>query len=165
MRDATLTKDTAAAISVGMGQIAMIRRGEIARAVLGSCIGVAIYNPGRAIAAVAHVVLAESQGNTSALPGKFADQAIPAMLEMLAREGVGRADLVAKIAGGANMFGGNGPIQIGRNNHAAVRELLGRQRIPIVAEDVGGDKGRRVSFDTELCQLVVEFAGLEPIVL
>ncbi|MCA9262181.1 MAG: hypothetical protein KDA61_23345, partial [Planctomycetales bacterium] len=89
--------------------------------------------------------------------------AIPELLRLLAAEGVGRPSLSAKLAGGANMFGGNGPIQIGAQNHQAVTQALAALNIPITGEHVGGDKGRRVSFQPSRGVMVVEIAGQPPI--
>ena len=48
--------------NVGMGQIALVGPGESAKAVLGSCIGLALYHPRFEIASFAHIVLAKSDG-------------------------------------------------------------------------------------------------------
>ena len=147
-----------------MGQIALIAEDELAGAVLGSCIGLAIYHPRFNVAAVAHIVLAQSAGR-SGMPGKFADTAIPEMLRLLAAEGVSPTGLVSKLAGGSNMFGSNGPIQVGEANHAAVVELLKHSAIQVAAEDVGGSKGRRIRFDPTSKDMLIEIAGCEPVCL
>lgn len=153
----TLPRKTAEA-SVGMAQIAVVSQGEVARAVLGSCIGLTLYHEPRKIAAVAHIVLPQGQ-NRPGPPGKFADTAIPEMLSLLAGHGLSRIGLVAKLAGGANMFSSSGPLQIGRENHAIVRELLQELRIPIAGEHVGGKLGRRITFDSATGVLHIEMAG------
>ena len=150
--------------NVGMGQIALVRSGEAAKAVLGSCIGLALYHPRYSVATVAHIVLAKSEGREG-MPGKFADTAIPEMLKMLAGEQVSPHGLVAKLAGGANMFGSNGPIQVGESNHAAVLSLLREAKVRVAGENVGGSKGRRVTFDPKSKEMLIEIAGSEPICL
>lgn len=144
--------------SVGMAQIVVVQQGELARAVLGSCIGLVLMHETRKIAAVAHVVLPQGQGRPGP-PGKFADTAIPEMLLMLADHGLSRIGLTAKLAGGANMFSSSGPLQIGRENHAVVKSLLQELRIPIVSEHVGGKVGRRITFDSATGVLHIEMAG------
>ena len=71
------------------------------RTVLGSCIGVALYDRRAGIGGLAHVMLPDSRGEVK-MPGKFADTAIPALVEKLTQAGAGK--LSAKIAGGANML-------------------------------------------------------------
>jgi chemotaxis protein CheD len=149
---------------VGMAQIVMTSGDEPARSVLGSCIGLVLHDQKLQIAAVAHIVLPSSCGR-SGPPGKFADTAIPYMLDQLARKGAGRSKLVAKVVGGASMFSASGPIQIGEANYAAVKELLAASRIPIIAEHVGGGKGRRITFVPNTGELTVETAGDPTVVI
>jgi chemotaxis protein CheD len=144
--------------NVGMAQIALVAQGEVARAVLGSCIGLVIYHEPKRTAAVAHIVLPQGQDRPGPA-GKFADTAIPEMLAMLAACNISRVGLVAKLAGGANMFSSSGPLQIGRENHAMVTQLLHGLRIPVVSEHVGGKVGRRITFDSSSGQLQIEMAG------
>lgn len=150
--------------SVGMAQIAVVQQGDLARAVLGSCIGLVLMHEQRKIAAVAHIVLPQGQGRPGPA-GKFADTAIPEMLLLLADHGLSRIGLTAKLAGGANMFGSNGPLQIGRENHAVVKALLQELRIPIVREHVGGKVGRRMTFDSATGELHIEMAGSPSVTL
>lgn len=148
--------------NVGMAQIAVVSGESTLRTVLGSCIGLVLYHAPRKIAAMAHIVLPSSSDRPGP-PGKFADTAIPELLRLLSAEGVTRSSLSAKLAGGANMFGGSGPIQIGAHNHEAVVQSLAALNIPITGEHVGGAKGRRVSFQPSRCVMVVEIAGQPPI--
>lgn len=154
------TNSTVKDTLVGMGQIAAGRPPERMRAVLGSCIGLAIYHPRLKTGAMAHVVLPDSAGRGGP-PGKFADTAVPEMLRQLGRLGVPAAGLAAKMAGGANMFNGSGPLQIGDANAQAVLQALRAAGIRVLAQETGGTCGRRVTFD---CAggLSVECTGQPP---
>lgn len=154
----SLAAEKSAEATVGMAQIALLERDETAKAVLGSCIGLVLYHPLRKAAAVAHIVLPRGE-NRPGPPGKFADTAIPHMVDQLLGKGISRAGLVAKLAGGANMFGSGGPIQIGKENQAAVKDILKQLRIPIAGEHVAGTKGRRITFDAATGTLQVDVAG------
>jgi chemotaxis protein CheD len=81
------------------------------------------------------------------------------MLESLKELGTPYHALTAKFAGGANMFSGSGPLQIGEANAEAVARALDRAGIRIVGQDVGGTKGRRVTFDCASGEMTVECAG------
>ena len=120
-----------------------------------------LYHPRTRHAVLAHIILPDSQGRPQSAPGKFADTAIPHMLKLLERAGVSTSGLVAKLAGGANMFGHNGPLQIGTANGAAVAEALAGAGIRVFAEDVGGSQGRRISLDCATGDIVIEIAGVE----
>jgi chemotaxis protein CheD len=145
-------------ILVGMGQIAAGAAPQRMRAILGSCIGLALYHPGRKTGAMAHIVLPESAGRDGA-PGKFADTAVPQMLELLRKQGLPACGLTAKLAGGANMFNGSGPLKIGDANAVAVAAALKKAGIRVAAQDVGGMRGRRVDFDCGSGEMIVQCAG------
>ncbi len=141
--------------TVGMGKVEVA--GEQARltAVLGSCIGVAVHHLRSRRGALAHVVLPDSNDRGTA-PGKFADTAVPFILKQL---GVPPTSLVAKIVGGARMFGTKGPMQIGEANTKAIVQALDRAGVRIAARDVGGTSGRRIAFDCETGELTVDTVG------
>jgi chemotaxis protein CheD len=149
-----------------MGEMAVAQGEGLLRTLLGSCLGVALYDRRLKIAGLAHVVLPHSQGTTE-LPGKFADTAIPELLRRLAALAGGESlKLTAKLAGGANMFTAAGaPGTIGEQNAAAVEDVLAAQRIPIVARHLGGEQGRRMTLDTTSGQVTIEIVGSESLVM
>ena len=168
MSTATVTTDTATNAKtspmVGMAQLALVAKPDRARAVVGSCIGLGLYHSRAGIAMLGHIVLPNS-GGRSGPPGKFADTAIPHMIEQMQSQGAGKPGLVAKIAGGANMFATSGPLQIGQQNATAVLELLKELSIPVAAEHVGGTKGRRITVDSGTGELAIEIVGQPTVVL
>jgi chemotaxis protein CheD len=143
---------------VGMGQIVAGGAPQQMKAIVGSCIALAMHHPRLKKGALAHIVLPTAAGR-SGTPGKFADTAVPGMLELFKELGVPVHALTAQIAGGANMFGSAGPLQIGDANIKAVIEALRTAGIPIAAQDVGGARGRRVLFDCAGGEMIVESAG------
>lgn len=155
---ATATLILTETASVGMGQLATAHKPARLTAVLGSCVGVALYHPRLGVGALAHVVLPDSNGR----PGhaaKFADTAVPAMLRELQKHGVLPGGLFAKIAGGACMFGAGGPLQIGDANIQAAVRALDRAGVRLVGRHVGGKAGRRVTLDCASGTLLIEIAG------
>ncbi|ARK30978.1 chemotaxis protein CheD [Halalkalibacter krulwichiae] len=119
---------------------------------LGSCVGIVIYDDRKLIAGMAHIMLPTSGLNKQEKinVAKYADTAIPALIQRLLQNGASRFTLKAKIAGGAQMFSfstGNDLMRIGPRNVDAVKEKLEEMRIPLVAEDVGGKSGRTIEFD------------------
>ena len=141
-----------------MGQIAAGQAPGRMRAILGSCIGLALYHPGRKTGIMAHVVLPESAGRDGT-SGKFADTAVPQMLAVLKEQGMLIYGLTAKLAGGASMFSGSGPLQIGDANTMAVVTALKKAGIRVAGQDVGGTRGRRVDFDCASGELIIQCAG------
>lgn len=127
---------------------------------LGSCVAVVIYDPVIKTAAMAHVMLPCSEMDKSATlkTGKYADTAIPDMVEALSREGANPSNFIAKIAGGAQMFGFKSNafhLSIGTRNVQACLRALAKYRIPVVTQDTGGTSGRTVEFFCEDGHLAV----------
>jgi chemotaxis protein CheD len=144
---------------VGMGQIASGSMPQQMKAIVGSCIALALHHPRLKAGVFAHVVLPDSAGRPGP-PGKFADTAVPKMVEIFKQLGAPAHGSAAKLAGGANMFGSSGPLQIGDANIEAVTRALRAAGIRVTAQDVGGSRGRRVTFDCDSGQMVIESAGL-----
>src|SRR5262245_66185120 len=123
-----------------MGQFAVSRTSGFLRTLLGSCLGLALYDRRVKVAALGHIVLPDSLGRTDP-PGKYADTAVPAMIRLMQTVADDqKLKLHAKIAGGANMFVGNdGRNTIGVQNVQAVERILGEMRIPIIGRHCGGE--------------------------
>ena len=148
----------------------MVRMGELAVSSasghvlvslgLGSCIGLALVDRKMGIAGLAHIVLPQSQGHAHENPRKFADLAVPEMLSQLAGLGARKIRLEAILVGGASMFAVTAAgLEVGQRNENAVRELLLKERIPVVATATGGNRGRTVRVDVASSAVTVREAG------
>ena len=114
---------------------------------LGSCVGLCLYDGAAGVAGLSHILLPDSAlcpSDKNVM--KFANTAVPALIERMERSGALRRRIVAKMAGGAKLFGGSAGINVGERNVIAVKEQLERLRIPLIAEDTGKDYGRTVEF-------------------
>lgn len=109
---------------------------------LGSCIGLIVADRFTGISAVAHVVLPCGQGNRNLDPAKYADRVVPFLLDQMARLGASTERVHAFMAGGARMFEIAGTDDIGSRNAQVVQAELEKAGIPLVAADVGGNRGR-----------------------
>ena len=120
---------------------------------LGSCVGIAIRDPVTKIGGLAHIMLPDStQARPTDNPAKFADTGLPLMLKDVLALGASRAKLVAKIAGGAQMFAfanATDIMRVGVRNAEAAKKILRELNIRLIAEDTGGSYGRTVSIDME----------------
>jgi len=151
-------EEAVASASVGMGQIALLSPEGVGNAVLGSCVGLTLFDPNLRYAAMAHIVLPSSDNRNGGV-GKFADTAVDAMVEKLRRYGIEPSKLSAKLTGGSSMFESKGPFQIGKQNVDAVVVRLAALRIRLLSEHVGGTRGRRVTFHCRTGLMVVEVLG------
>lgn len=127
----------------------VVEQGIISSVGLGSCVALMLHDRCRRIGALAHVLLPhESLSRDRSRPAKFASTATAFLLDEMRRHGA-TGDPVARIVGGASMFGAllASGINMGERNIEAVRQSLAACGIPLVGEDVGGDYGRSVYFD------------------
>ncbi|WLV25784.1 chemotaxis protein CheD [Aciduricibacillus chroicocephali] len=121
---------------------------------LGSCVGCVIYDPVRKIAGLAHIMLPDSSlsRQTKMNDFKYADTALPILVDQLVSAGARKTALKAKIAGGAQMFKFNSQsdmMRIGPRNTEAVICELKKMGIPLIASDTGGNCGRTIEFFAE----------------
>ncbi|MCS7234220.1 MAG: chemotaxis protein CheD [Synergistetes bacterium] len=130
---------------------------------LGSCVGVALYDKVAKIGGLAHIMLPDSkQAREGQNPAKFADSAIPLLIEKMERAGASKSRIVAKIAGGAQMFSfsdKNLQLSIGKRNVEAVKAVLAQEKIPLVSEDTGGGYGRSVELHTDTGKFIIRTVG------
>jgi chemotaxis protein CheD len=147
-----------------------VRRGELAASAvagdvlvslgLGSCIGLALLDRRTGVAGLAHVVLPDSGGTAADNPLKFADKAVPELIDRVVARGGRRLRLEAALVGGASMFAtSSATLEVGSRNEAAVRELLKTLRIPVVAAETGGKRGRTVRVHVDATRVTVREAG------
>ena len=148
----------------------MVRMGELAASGtpghvlvslgLGSCIGLALLDRRARVAGLAHIVLPASDGAAPENPGRFADLALPELVDAMQELGAGRMRLEAVLVGGASMFTvASGSLDVGQRNEIAVRELLEAERIPVLASATGGRRGRTIRVDVATAGVTVREAG------
>ncbi|MCI5586662.1 MAG: chemotaxis protein CheD [Lachnospiraceae bacterium] len=151
-------------IKVGMADLNICHSPDaITTLGLGSCVGVVLYDKGRKIAGMVHVMLPDStKVRQNQNKAKFADTGIDLLIEMLQKEGAVKSALTAKIAGGAQMFAfnsNNDMLRVGERNVEAVKTKLNSIGIRILAEDTGLNYGRTVEFYPETGDFVIKAVG------
>lgn len=145
-------------IIVGVGEYAVASRPQtLITQALGSCVGVCLWDPRLRVGGMAHVMLPSAPASGySGRPHRFADLAVPAMVEKLAAMGCKPRGLVAKLAGGSAMFKGESGIDsIGGRNVEAVRAQLDKYGIKVKAADTGGSHARTIELILETGVLLV----------
>ena len=145
-------------VIVGVGEIACAHEPEvIITQALGSCIGLTLWDPRVHIGGMAHVMLPASPSDDFAgRRHRFADLAVPELVEMMVAAGAGRHRMIAKIAGGAAMFNGDSGLDtIGARNAAAVLEQLGKCGLKVRAADTGGSHARTIELHLDTGILLI----------
>ncbi|MDR1514117.1 MAG: chemotaxis protein CheD [Synergistaceae bacterium] len=152
-------------IHVGMADLVVSKHpAHLVTLGLGSCIGLVVYDQLSKTVGMVHIMLPDSrEAKNIPKPGKFADTAVPLLLDELIKLGVNRSQLRAKMAGGAQMFSMPGKdsaiFAVGARNIEATLKMLAAENLRLVAQDTGGSKGRSVEFDTETMKFMVKTLG------
>ncbi len=151
-------------IQVGIADFKIARNpGRLITLGLGSCVGVSLYDPISKLGGLLHVMLPDStQFNNVSKPAKFADLGIPLLIKEMQNSGASVLRLQAKLVGGAQMFSGLDDkltLNIGQRNTEKSREMLKKMGIPIISEEVGGNRGRTMILDTQTGEVQIRTLG------
>jgi chemotaxis protein CheD len=130
---------------------------------LGSCIGLALVEPTKRLAALAHIMLPEAPEGQPLTGGeaKFADVAVPRLVERIREAGATPSRIQAAVVGGAKMFAltGGSALDIGARNEREVLAQLERAGVCIRATATGGTLGRTIRVHTAEGRVTVKTAG------
>ena len=153
-----VSSESSRSVAVGLGDLFTAKTGELVAYSLGSCVAICLYDAPARVAAMAHVVLPAAPGRAQTTPGKYADTAVPALLDALKQQGASLFRLRCKIAGGAAVLaiGGGGSLpNIGQRNVEAVKAALAKANVRVQAEQTGGNQGRTVRLDAATGRVLV----------
>lgn len=143
----------------GEGPVAYLHPGRVLTSsqgirivtILGSCVAVGLWDPAVSAGGMIHFVLPRAPKGGSADRSRYGDTGLAWMVERLRAVGASSASLRAKVFGGAGVLRGDdrNAGRLGMENvEVALRALLDA-RIAIVAIETGGERGRKVQFDTQ----------------
>jgi len=117
---------------------------------LGSCVGVAVFDPVVHVGGLLHFMLPDSKinpGRAKANPFMFADTGVPRLFLEAYELGAEKKRMVVKVVGGANVLDGEDYFNIGKRNYMALRKILHRNGVQIAAQDIGGHGGKTMKLD------------------
>lgn len=122
---------------------------------LGSCVAACLFDPVRQIVGMNHFLLgnrryAREMAVSATEAGRYGVHAMELLINEMMRLGAGRRNLRAKVFGGATLMTGSPDAGnffcVGEVNSRFIREFLANEGIPLLAEDLGGEKGRVIHF-------------------
>jgi chemotaxis protein CheD len=117
--------------------------------ILGSCVAVCLWDPDTAVGGMNHYLMPYRIRRAEA-NDRFGVVAIPILIERLTELGAYRSRLSAKVFGGACVIGNRQrEDHLGLQNARLALELLDQEGITVVAQDVGGTRGRKLLFHTD----------------
>ncbi|MBF0230485.1 MAG: chemotaxis protein CheD [Desulfamplus sp.] len=121
--------------------------------VVGSSVAVCLFDKKQKIGGMNHFQLPEIKDRERAT-AIYGNVATFALIKMMLSNGSKNSHIEAQIFGGAyNPEVSN--INVGINNIKAARRILNSKRIKIISEDVGGEVGRKIIFNTSTCEIAV----------
>lgn len=131
---------------------------------LGSCIGIAVYDPAVRVAGILHYMLPDSSLDPSkarAKPFMFADTGIPPLFKEAYKLGAKKQRMRIIVAGGAQILDQQGFFNIGKRNHMALRKIFWKNKVMVSHEEVGGNANRtiRLAVKDGACRLKVSGKG------
>lgn len=144
---------TTESVELGEIRVSNIRNLVLTIPNLGSSVALMIYDPQFKVGGIAHILLPDStlDGTRAAeSPGRYADLAVPELIQQFSEAG-GQARLSKiRIVGGAQMFnfggGGGNLLNIGSRNATALKASLSKLGLSIEKADTGGNKGKAIRF-------------------
>ena len=129
---------------------------------LGSCVGVAIYDPVLRLGGMIHCMLPLSKVDPEKAkirPYMFVDTGMQLMLGSLYEKGLRKARAVINVAGGSQVLDSQGVFKIGERNFTVLRKILWKNGLLMNAQEVGGNKSRTVSLDVGTGRFTIKSGG------
>ena len=168
--------DTLNLIHVGIADMGISTGEGTLRTILGSCVGICLYDQYIKMGGLAHIMLPSvgaagvADVTAVALPEKYADTALPLLVKRMQEGGADIRRMKAKIAGGSKMFGlfddsDSAVASIGMNNVAKVEQLLSEMGIELLAKDVGGSCSRIISFNLLTGEVKIKAVGISEVTI
>jgi chemotaxis protein CheD len=125
--------------------------------VLGSCVSVCLIDIKNNIGGINHYMLPLWNGSGLASP-KYGNIAIDKLIERMIFIGSRKENLRAKVFGGGNVLESSiNFFNVGERNHTLAIEMLENENIPIIAKSIGGEKGRKIIFNTYTGEVLLKF--------
>jgi chemotaxis protein CheD len=139
-------------VVVGVGDLGVSNNPSITLSTyaLGSCVGVAAYDPISKAGGLLHMMLPESKISPEkaiSQPAMFADTGLPLLFRSLVGIRADRGRLRIFVAGGASVLGGADAFKIGERNVQATLDYLAREGYSVRRTDLGGNTNRTLHLE------------------
>jgi chemotaxis protein CheD len=129
---------------------------------LGSCLGIAVYDPVVHAGGLLHIMLPDSSIDAvkaAAKPCMFVDTGVPALFRACYQFGAQKQRMTIAVAGGAQIMDESGYFSIGKRNFEALTQLLAQHGLRIAAEQVGGMVNRTMYLSLSTGEVRLKVSG------
>ncbi|MCG8549670.1 MAG: chemotaxis protein CheD [Desulfobacterales bacterium] len=130
---------------------------------LGSCIGLAIYDPKVKVGGMLHYMLPNSAIDPEKAknnPFMFADTGIPELFAQLYALGAEKTRIKVFVAGGSEIMEQEGIFNLGRQNYSALMQILNKNNVSIWKQAVGGYSNRTIKMEIASGNIYLKTSGL-----
>ncbi len=134
-------------LNVHIGEVKIAKKGEMLKAILGSCVGIGIIWKGKEMCGLAHCLLAESPSPTFEIGGRFVDQAFRSLLALMKIRPEDINDVEVVIVGGGNMTSpgiADSSKLVGTNNFRVALSEAKKHNLKVIHSEGGGEEGRKI---------------------
>jgi len=129
---------------------------------LGSCIGVALWDPVAKVGALLHYMLPDSsidKEKAEQKPYMFADTGVPRMFKEIYKHGAVKERMKVYIVGGAQVMDDSGMFNIGKRNQMIIRKMFWKNNVTVTKEDVGGSVNRTITLNIGTGNVKLKISG------
>jgi len=148
-------------VVIGVGELAVSNQPQVTLSTyaLGSCVGIAAYDPVTQAAGILHLMLPDSSispEKAASKPAMFTDTGFPLFLRELAGLRGDPRRLKLFVAGGASVLQGIDPFRIGERNLQTVQDFVRRNGLAVCGSAVGGFVNRTVHLEVSSGQVTLK---------
>jgi chemotaxis protein CheD len=153
-------------VTIGISEMKVSNRAEdiLVTYSLGSCVGVAIYDPVACVGGMVHCMLPLSKSDlpkAKQKPAMFTDTGVHTLIQTALDMGAQKQRLIVKVAGAAKLMDEQGTFRIGERNLTVLRKVLWKNNFLIAAEEVGGTIARTLYLYMDTGRTVIRSQGQE----
>ena len=142
------------------GKLRISKHPEVIETLVGSCVAVCLYNTANGSAAMNHFLRSDPGEKTDFNLGEYGSTSTEYIIKALMEKDPDSNHYRAQVFGGGAVIKSKSSVyNIGLHNIDAALKTLAAYRIRVTNKDVGGERGRRVTFDTSTNTVTCRYAG------
>ena len=150
-------------ITVGISDMQITRKpGDmIITHSLGSCLGLAAWDPNAGVGGLIHCLLPKASSQDVKNPFMYVNVGVPMMIRKMVAMGCSKGGLIFKAAGCGRMLHIKNQFDTGAQNLAMLEALFTKNGVSIAARDVGGAIPRTMALHMDTGKVVISSQGRE----
>jgi len=121
---------------------------------IGSCAAVSLWDCRKKYGGIAHYLYPFTDSKDEAT-ARYGNVALTYLIRTFLNEGADKKNIKAQIFGGASLQHLSECSEVAKENVSIARRVLGRFKIRIISEDVGGDLGRKLIYNTSTNEAII----------